>query len=94
MKNAASRVLPHPAVRHHDIRTIFGCCSRSRKTCALHARFLTCTWPFLSAAAKAKGRKSRYVPILPELAQELRTHLGHRSVGYLFETIHHRALTG
>src|SRR6266436_5723527 len=26
--------------------------------------------------AKAKGGKSRYVPILPELAQELRTHLG------------------
>ena len=25
--------------------------------------------------AKAKGGKSRYVPILPELAQELRTHL-------------------
>jgi site-specific recombinase XerD len=30
--------------------------------------------------------KSRYVPILPELAQELRTHLGQRTVGYLFET--------
>ena len=26
--------------------------------------------------AKAKGDKSRYVPILPELAQELSTHLG------------------
>jgi integrase/recombinase XerD len=36
--------------------------------------------------AKAKGGKSRYVPILPELAQELRTHLGQRTVGYLFET--------
>jgi integrase/recombinase XerD len=36
--------------------------------------------------AKAKGGKSRYVPILPELAQELRTHLGQRIVGYLFET--------
>ena len=36
--------------------------------------------------AKAKGRKSRYVPILPELAQELHTHLGQRTVGYLFET--------
>ena len=36
--------------------------------------------------AKAKGGKSRYVPILPELAQELRTHLGKRTVGYLFET--------
>src|SRR6266536_5824842 len=36
--------------------------------------------------AKAKGGKSRYVPILPELAQELRTHLGPRTVGYLFET--------
>jgi integrase/recombinase XerD len=38
--------------------------------------------------AKAKGGKSRYVPIRPELAHELRTHLGHRTVGYLFETIH------
>ena len=36
--------------------------------------------------AKAKGGKSRYVPILPELAQELRTHLGQRTMGYLFET--------
>src|SRR6185295_9351457 len=36
--------------------------------------------------AKAKGGKSRYVPLLPELAQELRTHLGQRTVGYLFET--------
>jgi integrase/recombinase XerD len=39
--------------------------------------------------SKAKGGKSRYVPILSELAQELRTHLGHRTSGYLFETIHH-----
>jgi integrase/recombinase XerD len=38
--------------------------------------------------AKAKGGKSRYVPILPELAQELRTHLGDRANGHLFETIH------
>jgi integrase/recombinase XerD len=36
--------------------------------------------------AKAKGGKSRYVPLLPELAQELRTHVGQRMVGYLFET--------
>jgi integrase/recombinase XerD len=41
--------------------------------------------------SKAKGGKSRYVPILPELAQELRTHLGGRAAGYLFETIHHTA---
>jgi len=40
---------------------------------------------------KAKGGKSRYVPILPELAQELRTHLGDRSVGYIFETNRHAA---
>ncbi len=38
---------------------------------------------------KGKGGKSRYVPILPELAQELRTHLGHRTTGYLFETNRH-----
>jgi integrase/recombinase XerD len=41
--------------------------------------------------SKAKGGKSRYVPILPELAQELRTHLGDRTAGYLFETIHSTA---
>jgi integrase/recombinase XerD len=37
--------------------------------------------------SKAKGGKSRYVPILPQLAQELRTHLGNRTTGYLFETV-------
>lgn len=35
---------------------------------------------------KGKGGKSRYVPILPELAQELKTHLGDRNTGYIFET--------
>ena len=39
--------------------------------------------------SKVKGGKSRYVPILPQLAQELRTHLGHRTTGYLFETVQH-----
>src|ERR1043165_6478801 len=38
---------------------------------------------------KGKGGKSRYVPILPELAQELRTHLGGRNAGHLFETNRH-----
>ena len=33
-----------------------------------------------------KGKKERYVPILPELAQELSTHLGDRKAGFLFET--------
>src|SRR5262249_19556971 len=40
--------------------------------------------------AKAKGGKSRYVPILPELAQELRTYLGSRTVGHLFENVRHQ----
>jgi integrase/recombinase XerD len=40
---------------------------------------------------KGKGGKSRYVPLLPELAQELRTHLGDRKTGYLFETNRHTA---
>ena len=35
---------------------------------------------------KGKGDKSRYVPILPELAQELKTHLGSRKTGYVFES--------
>ncbi|MBA3442127.1 MAG: tyrosine-type recombinase/integrase [Pyrinomonadaceae bacterium] len=38
---------------------------------------------------KGKGGKSRYVPVLPELAQELRTHLDQRSIGHLFETNRH-----
>ena len=33
--------------------------------------------------SKAKGGKSRYVPILPELAQELRTHIGDRRSEHL-----------
>lgn len=39
--------------------------------------------------SKAEGGKSRYVPILPQLAQELRTRLGHRSTGCLCETVRH-----
>lgn len=35
---------------------------------------------------KGKGGKERFVPILPGLAQEVRTHLGGRAAGYLFET--------
>lgn len=38
---------------------------------------------------KAKGGKSRYVPFLPDLAQELRTHLGERESGHLFESNRH-----
>jgi integrase/recombinase XerD len=33
-----------------------------------------------------KKESNRYVPILPTLAQELRTHLNGRRQGYLFET--------
>lgn len=40
---------------------------------------------------KGKGGKSRYVPLLPELVQELKTHLGGRQTGYLFETNRHAA---
>ena len=40
---------------------------------------------------QGKGGKSRYVPILAELAQELRTHLGSRQTGYLFESNRHAA---
>ena len=35
---------------------------------------------------RAKGQSSRYVPILPGLAQELRTHIQGRRQGYLFES--------
>lgn len=37
----------------------------------------------------AKGGASRYVPLLPSLAQELRTHLQARRRGYLFESNRH-----
>ena len=42
---------------------------------------------------KAKGGKRRYVPTLPELAQELRTHLRDRTQGHLFETNRHAAFS-
>jgi integrase/recombinase XerD len=42
---------------------------------------------------QGKGGKQRYVPILPELAQELRTHLRGRTRGYLFETNRHAAFS-
>jgi len=37
----------------------------------------------------AKAGSTRYVPILPSLAQELRTHLQARRRGYLFESNRH-----
>src|SRR5512135_138689 len=37
----------------------------------------------------AKGQANRYVPILPALAHELRTHLQGRRQGYLFESNRH-----
>ena len=37
----------------------------------------------------AKGGSDRYVPMLPSLAQELRTHLRGRRTGYLFESNRH-----
>jgi integrase/recombinase XerD len=39
--------------------------------------------------AHAKGHADRSVPILPALAQELRTHLQGRTQGYLFESNRH-----
>jgi integrase/recombinase XerD len=39
--------------------------------------------------SKAKKDSVRYVPILPGLAQELRTHLAGRGRGYLFESNRH-----
>ena len=42
---------------------------------------------------KGKGGKSRYVPILPELTQELRTHLNGRRIGYIFESNRHTKFT-
>jgi integrase/recombinase XerD len=39
--------------------------------------------------AHVKGGKQRYVLLLPELAQELRTYLCDRTHGYLFETMRH-----
>jgi len=39
--------------------------------------------------AVAKGGSDGYVPILPNLAQELRTHLSGRKAGFLFESNRH-----
>ena len=39
--------------------------------------------------AVAKGGSDGYVPILPNLAQELRTYLSGRKAGYLFESNRH-----
>lgn len=41
----------------------------------------------------AKGGSDGYVPVLPALAQELRTHLGGRTRGYLFESNRHDRYT-
>ena len=41
----------------------------------------------------AKGGSDGYVPILPALAQELRTHLDGRTQGYLFESNRHDRYT-
>jgi integrase/recombinase XerD len=38
----------------------------------------------------AKGNADRYVPALPALAQELRTHLENRRRGWLFESNRHQ----
>ncbi len=43
--------------------------------------------------AVAKGGSDGYVPILPTLAQELRTHLNGRKAGYLFESNRHDLYT-
>src|SRR5262249_298668 len=44
--------------------------------------------------AHAKGQANRSVPILPALAQELRTHLQGRRRGYLFESNRHARYAG
>lgn len=41
----------------------------------------------------AKGGSDGYVPVLPALAQELRTHLAGRTSGYLFESNRHDLYT-
>ncbi len=43
--------------------------------------------------AHTKGGSNGYVPILPALAQELRTHLAGRTGGYLFESNRHDRYT-
>jgi integrase len=51
------------------------------------------TLPQMILIEKGKGGKSRYVPVLPELAQELKTHLGARQTGYIFESNRHTKFT-
>jgi integrase/recombinase XerD len=40
-----------------------------------------------------KGDKKRYVPILPEITQEIKSYLGGRDRGYLFESNRHTKFT-
>jgi integrase/recombinase XerD len=72
-----------------------GCCSKPSFRPARVSEFVSITIEDfffdeqIMVIAHAKGGKSRCVPILPELAQELKTYLGTRHAGDLFETTHH-----
>jgi integrase/recombinase XerD len=70
------------------IKTLFQTGARVSEFAAIHVEDLFVD-ELMVLINKGKGGKSRYVPILAELAQELQTHLRNRQTGYLFETNRH-----
>ena len=77
-----------PGVRGLLIKTLFQTGARVAEFVNIQAKEVFCDEQML-LLAHAKGGKQRYVPLLPELAHELRTYLRDRTHGYLFETIRH-----
>ena len=77
-----------PGVRGLLIKTLFQTGARVSEFVNIQAKEVYCDEQML-LLAHAKGGKQRYVPLLPELAHELRTYLRDRTQGYLFETIRH-----
>jgi integrase/recombinase XerD len=77
-----------PGVRGLLIKTLFQTGARVSEFVNIQATDVYSDEQML-LLAHAKGGKQRYVPLLPELAHELRTCLRERRQGYLFETIRH-----
>src|SRR3989442_375186 len=77
-----------PGVRGLLIKTLFQTGARVSEFVALQVADVFFDEQML-LITHAKGGKQRYVPLLPELTQELRTYLRDRTTGPLFETTRH-----
>ena len=69
-----------PGVRGLLIKTLFQTGARVSEFVNIQAKEVYCDEQML-LLAHAKGGKQRYVPLLPELAHELRTYLRDRTQG-------------